>query len=66
MWILHKVFLKMTKISILQASALALFLIVFSSITMRAAEPETFPRFIDDSVVDDDNTCHSRLWRLFS
>ncbi|MCS0674644.1 potassium channel family protein [Cytobacillus firmus] len=47
MWILHKVFLKMTKISILQASALALFLIVFSSITMRAAEPETFPRFID-------------------
>ncbi|WP_251264578.1 ion channel [Cytobacillus oceanisediminis] len=37
----------MTKISILQASALALFLIVFSSITMRAAEPETFPRFID-------------------
>lgn len=47
MWILHKVFLKMTKISIFQASALALFLIVFSSITMRAAEPETFPRFID-------------------
>ncbi|OHX51097.1 potassium channel family protein [Cytobacillus oceanisediminis] len=47
MWILHKVFLKMTKISILQATALALFLIVFSSITMRAAEPETFPRFID-------------------
>ncbi|RBP88248.1 voltage-gated potassium channel [Cytobacillus firmus] len=47
MWILHKVFLKMTKISILQALALALFLIVFSSITMRAAEPETFPRFID-------------------
>lgn len=47
MWILHKVFLKMTKISIVQASALALFLIVFSSITMRAAEPETFPRFID-------------------
>ncbi|MDF2038409.1 potassium channel family protein [Cytobacillus oceanisediminis] len=47
MWILHKIFLKMTKISILQALALALFLIVFSSITMRAAEPETFPRFID-------------------
>lgn len=47
MWILHRIFSKMTKISLLHAIFLALMLIVFSSITMRIAEPETFPRFID-------------------
>ena len=47
MWILHRIFSKMSKISLLQAAGLAIFLIFISSITMRIVEPETFPRFID-------------------
>ncbi|WML43903.1 ion channel [Neobacillus sp. PS3-40] len=47
MWILHKIFIKMTKISLLQALGLAFLLIMVSSLTMRMVEPETFPRFID-------------------
>jgi voltage-gated potassium channel len=47
MWILHKIFSRISKISLLQASGLALSLILISSFTMRIAEPETFPRFID-------------------
>ncbi|WP_102273387.1 potassium channel family protein [Cytobacillus massiliigabonensis] len=47
MWILHKIFSKLTKISLLHAAVLALLMIIISSITMRLAEPETFPRFID-------------------
>jgi voltage-gated potassium channel len=47
MWILHKIFIKMTKITLLQAVGLAMLLILASSITMRIVEPETFPRFID-------------------
>lgn len=47
MWILGKIFLKMTKITLRHAMGLATLLIVTSTITMRIAEPETFPRFID-------------------
>lgn len=47
MWILHKIFSKLTKISLLHAAILALLLICISSLTMMLAEPETFPRFID-------------------
>lgn len=47
MWILHRIFSKMSKISLLQASLLAVLLIMISSITMRIVEPDTFPRFID-------------------
>jgi voltage-gated potassium channel len=47
MWILHKIFLKMTKITLLQAMGIAILLILASSFTMRIVEPESFPRFID-------------------
>lgn len=47
MWILHKIFSKISKISLLQAAFLTVALILISSITMRLVEPETFPRFID-------------------
>jgi len=47
MWILYRIFSKMTKISMLQAIFLALILIIGSSLVMRIVEPETFPRFID-------------------
>ncbi|WP_141433509.1 potassium channel family protein [Bacillus sp. 03113] len=47
MWLLHRIFSKISKISLMQAASLALFLILASSIIMRMAEPETFPRFFD-------------------
>ncbi|WP_421663456.1 ion channel [Lysinibacillus telephonicus] len=47
MWILHKIFSKISKINLLQAAILTVALILISSITMRIVEPETFPRFID-------------------
>lgn len=47
MWILHKIFSKFSKISLLDAVLLTLVMILISSITMRIVEPETFPRFID-------------------
>lgn len=47
MWILQKIYSKLSKISLLQAAVLTIVLILISSITMRFVEPETFPRFID-------------------
>lgn len=47
MWILHRIFSKMIKLSLFHAALLALVLIFVSSLTMRIVEPETFPRFID-------------------
>ena len=43
MWILHRIFSKMSKISLLHAAVLAIFLIFVSSFTMKIVEPETFP-----------------------
>jgi voltage-gated potassium channel len=47
MWILHKIFSKLMKITLLEAAILTILLIFISSITMRLVEPETFPRMID-------------------
>lgn len=47
MWILHRIFSKMIKLSLFHAAILALILIFVSSLTMRIVEPDTFPRFID-------------------
>lgn len=47
MGILHRILSKLIHISFLQASGIALILIVLSSILMRMIESETFPRFID-------------------
>ncbi|WP_449620954.1 ion channel [Robertmurraya sp. Marseille-Q9965] len=47
MWILHRVFSKITKIRLRDAIFLAIIMILISSVTMRFVEPETFPRFID-------------------
>lgn len=47
MWILHRIFSKMTKISLFHASIIVILLLLASSLVMRIAEPETFPRFID-------------------
>lgn len=47
MWILQRFFSKISKVSLLQATFLALLLIFFSSFIMKMVEPETFPRYID-------------------
>lgn len=47
MWVLHKIFSRLTKIKLLHAILLALTMIVISSITMRLVKPETFPTFLD-------------------
>lgn len=47
MWILHRIYSKMSRLSLTHAGILAILLIMISSVTMRILEPETFPRFID-------------------
>lgn len=47
MWILHRIFSKIAKVSLFHVGSLAFVLIIISSFIMRIIEPETFPRFID-------------------
>lgn len=47
MYILHKIFSKLTKIRLIDAALLAAAMIFISSVTMKLVEPETFPRYID-------------------
>ncbi|SEN22989.1 voltage-gated potassium channel [Mesobacillus persicus] len=47
MGILHRILSKLINISLWQASGIAVFLIILSSILMRTIEPETFPSYID-------------------
>lgn len=47
MWILHRIYSKMSMLSLKHAAILALLLVIASSLVMRTLEPETFPTFID-------------------
>jgi voltage-gated potassium channel len=47
LWILHRIYSRMSKLSLTHAGILAILLIIGSSITMRILEPDTFPRWID-------------------
>jgi voltage-gated potassium channel len=47
LWILHRIYSRMSKLSLTHAGILAILLILGSSITMRILEPDTFPRWID-------------------
>jgi len=47
LWILHRIYSKMSKVSLAHAGIMAILLVIISSIIMRILEPETFPRLID-------------------
>lgn len=47
MFILHRFILKLAKIKLSHAIIMAFLLVILSSITIRIAEPESFPRFMD-------------------
>lgn len=47
MWIWHKVFSRLLKISLWQIIFIAASVVILSSLIIKAIEPETFPRFMD-------------------
>ncbi|AGK53056.1 potassium channel family protein [Bacillus sp. 1NLA3E] len=47
MWILHKIFSKLSKVSLGKLVAITILVIFASSFTMRNLEPKTFPTFFD-------------------
>jgi voltage-gated potassium channel len=47
LWILHRVFSKLLKISLWKIVLITAAVIVLSSLIMKTIEPETFPRFMD-------------------